>query len=83
MIKDNKENLLPMFILGFLTGIFFFSVMNKNRERRVNKFNKIKEDLNRGFAIDKENLNHDWQNIYFDIDKSFQKMKRDSHYEAV
>jgi hypothetical protein len=70
-------------MLGFLTGIFFFSVMNKNRERRVNKFNKIKEDLNRGFAIDKENLNHDWQNIYFDIDKSFQKMKRDSHYEAI
>lgn len=83
MIKDNKENLLSIFILGFLTGIFFFSVMNKNRERRVNKFNKIKEDLNRGFAIDKENLNHDWQNIYFDIDKSFQKMKRDSHYEAI
>ena len=40
-------------------GIFFFPDMNKNKERRIAKFNKIKDNLDKSLVIDKESLNND------------------------
>jgi hypothetical protein len=82
-MNNEKKEIFLAFILGFLTGIVLSSDMNKKRERRIVKFNKIKYNLDKGFAIDKENLNNDWQHIYYDIDKSFKKIQRDTHYETA
>ena len=51
--------LVITFIKRFLMGIFFFPDMNKNKERRIAKFNKIKDNLDKSLVIDKESLNND------------------------
>ena len=51
------------FIENFLTGIsFFFDI--KYKKRRIIRFNKIKDNLDKGLVIDKESLNND-RYIYF------------------
>ena len=60
-ISKTQKNmkLVIAFIKRFLTRISFFPDMNKYKERRIIRFNKIKDNLDKGFAIDKENLNND------------------------
>ena len=50
--------LVMAFIENFLTGIsFFFDI--KYKKRRIIRFNKIKDNLDKGLVIDKESLNND------------------------
>ncbi|MBI4647379.1 MAG: hypothetical protein HY738_12535 [Bacteroidia bacterium] len=78
-MSNKKEDIILSFILGFLAGIAFFSIIDKKNERRVIKFNKIKDELDKGFKIDRQNIQNDWQHIYFDLDKSFKKLKQDTY----
>ncbi|NCO54547.1 MAG: hypothetical protein COZ21_06310 [Bacteroidetes bacterium CG_4_10_14_3_um_filter_31_20] len=81
-MSNGKEDIILSFILGFLAGIAIFSIIDKKNERRVIRFNKIKDELDKGFKIDRQNIQNDWQHIYFDLDKSFKKLKQDT-YETV
>jgi len=81
-MSNGKEDMILSFILGFLAGIAIFSIIDKKNERRVIRFNKIKDELDKGFKIDRQNIQNDWQHIYFDLDKSFKKLKQDT-YETV
>jgi len=82
-MSNRKENIILSFLLGFLAGIAIFSVIYyKKKERRVIKFNKIKDELDKGFEVDIQNIQNDWQHIYFDLNKSFKKLKQDT-YETV
>ena len=80
-MNSDKENIFISFLLGFFFGITFFSYLEKRKKRAID-LKKIKNNLDKGFQIDTENLHNDWQHIYYDLDKSYKKIKEDL-YETV
>ena len=81
-MSNRKENIILSFLLGFFDIAIFSVIYYKKKERRVIKFNKIKDELDKGFEVDIQNIQNDWQHIYFDLNKSFKKLKQDT-YETV
>jgi len=91
IMGKNKDDVLLSFLVGFLFGITFFSFLERRKKRTINLkkvknnldkgFQKVKNNLDKGFQTDTENLRSDWQHIYYDLDKSYKKLRR--NYEAV
>jgi hypothetical protein len=73
------------FLIGFISAMFlffsFFLLLEEQKKRNKKTFKKIADDLDRGFELDAENLKSDWLNIKHDFDISYDKLKKEYHYE--
>jgi type II secretory pathway pseudopilin PulG len=67
------------FILGLLSSFFLGAIMySYKRSEKQREFEKqiklLTEQLDKGFEMDKENIESDWSNIASDLRKSYTKI---------
>ncbi len=73
-ITHQKAVMKNYFLLGFLSNFMFFKTSDI-RSKRADRFKKLKSDIFNGTEIDKLNIANDWQHIYSDFGKAFNKQK--------
>ena len=74
MKKSNDD-----FWTGLFTGLFIgagIAYLLEEERKQQQLLNRMKQNLNRGFELDQQNLLSDWNNVYSDVRKGFEIEKR-------
>ena len=72
---SQDKNTVFAFLAGVLFGIAFISIYD--RRRRKNRLKRLKEDLDKGFDLDRKNLKRDWRHVYSDLNKSYENLEKE------